>query len=179
MTGQFSHCIGAFAALALLAGAANAEVAHRYSAACAAAKEILASSALGLKGPGDALTAVPPNLPPVSDDYIWAPKAWTGQIPPAALRRRWATKSHGSILACAGSRDTLPSGVEVASAQERPPEGRVYHAVEKPVLSADGKEALLLVDHRRRGLGGGLDIIYLVKSGGAWREAGRRAIALS
>lgn len=166
------------------------------SADCAAARALLATVVADNNNSYDLLGRSPPGFPTVHERALYGTSktiplpqnsdawrlGWGGEPPPANLIAEWYAMPYRSISVCFGGlsksalllKDVL--GPKWRPAPQRKPLSEVRMTY--PALNAGRSEALLLYETAYiRGLGGGLELIFLRRDRGKWRKAGSRLLA--
>jgi|GEM_PF-6715653 len=129
-----------------------------------------------------------PRLPPLSRRYFWK-TGWQGPEPRPELVAAWYRKIPSSAAACPGFQTILSPGVDVVD--EVADAARIKAAllptlttstvvaVSAPAINRAGARAIVLVEWRVNGMGGGDELILLGKQAGSWREVSRRQVSNS
>lgn len=179
---------------AMLLAAAPAP-AFAKSAGCASARALLATVVADNNHSYDLLGRDPPEIPTVREKGLYGfskavplPRnsndwrfGWAGERPPADLIANWYAIPYRSISVCFGRsqsalllKDVL--GSKWRQAAQRTPLSEVRMSY--PALNASKSEALVLYETAyTRGLGGGLEMVFLRRDRGEWRKVGSRLLA--
>jgi hypothetical protein len=166
------------------------------SADCASARALLATVVANTHNRYDLLGRNPPEFPTVHERGLYGTSktiplpqngddwrlGWDGEPPPADLVAKWYAMPYRSISMCFRGlsksalllKDVL--GPKWRQAPQRKPLSEVRMSY--PALNASKSEALLLYETAYTcGLGGGLELIFLRRTGGEWRKVGSRLLA--
>lgn len=174
-----------FAALAVLSGGCGPANAGASGKACEVAEAVLPLA--NADGPPPLFSDPPREYGRgLAAEHLGG--GWSGRTPNPSTLRNFKREPAVSALACSGvTRLAKQRGAVVPFAQGRAQldamglimgkTGYLY-SLSRPVFDDAGHEALVEIASSTNHLGGGVDLLLLVKQGGRWTVVGRKAVLL-